>query len=111
MKVSVSYGKKTYGNSLPSDATEVEISGSKHCRIKIDFKKSQPGKSWDWVSRGSVGGAEIELDIEDAKALAKLILEYAEIAETHDVMEYDYYAVARLLKDKSAKTKIHLKPY
>lgn len=111
MKVSVSYGKKTYGNSLPSNATEVEINESKNCRIKIDFKKSQPGKSWDWLSRGSVGGAEIELDIEDAKALASLILEYAEIAETHDVMEFDYYAVARLVKGKPAKTEVHLKPY
>jgi hypothetical protein len=110
MKITVSYGNKTYGNSLPSEASDVEISGSQKCRIKINFKASKPGKSWDWASRGSVGGAELELDMNDAKSLAKLILEYSEIAESHSPMEYDFYASARLAKGKSPKTRVYLKP-
>jgi len=89
VKVTVSYGKRAYGNNQPSQATEINVTGSKTCHIKIDFKESLHGRSWDWLSCGSVGGAKIELGMEDAKSLAKLILEYAKFAEKYDPMEYD----------------------
>lgn len=85
MKVSVSYGDRTYGNSSRSTASEVAISGyGTHVDMKIKFKNPQPGRSWDWMSSASVGGASIEMSLSDAKALAEALLTFAVVKESDE---------------------------
>lgn len=97
MKISVSYGDRTYGNSQPSKATEVRISGS-HTKVTLNvgFKKPMSGRSWDWLSAGSVGGAKLEMPLDDAKALAQAILEFAAALEGHDPLQESMRAVVRM---------------
>lgn len=83
MKVSVTYNERTYGNSSRSTASEVYISGtSQKVDMKINFKKPQPGRSWDWMSSASVGGANIEMSLADAKAIAEALLTFAVVCES-----------------------------
>ena len=78
MKVSVTYQDRTYGNATRSPASEIDISGYDNERLvmKIQFKEPQKGRSWDWLSAATVGGAELEIAIDDAKALANALLAY-----------------------------------
>ena len=83
MKVAVSYDERTYGNSTRSTASEVTISGKElHVDMKIQFKEPQAGRSWDWMSTASVGGAAIEMSLADAKALAEALLAFAVVRES-----------------------------
>lgn len=103
MKVSVSYEDRTYGNSTHSKASEIRITGWKNLTIKIAYKEPQPGRSWDWQSAATVGGAEIHLSIDDAKALANALSEFSREAEKSDPMEWQTYAVLRLRNDHKAE--------
>ena len=111
MKVAVTYGSRTYGNSSPSRSSSIYVTGGRKCYIKIDFKGSQAGRSWDWQSCGLVDGAEIELDMKDAKALAALLLEYSELSEEHDPMEYDVVGRLLIREGHAPKTKVTVKPF
>ena len=83
MKVSVSYNERTYGNSSRSTASEITISGiGTNVDMKIQFKQPQPGRSWDWMSSASVGGASIEMSCNDAIALAEALLTSAVVLES-----------------------------
>lgn len=106
MKVSVAYGQRTYGNSEHSKASEVTISGSSNLHITIEYKEAQPGRSWDWLTAGSVGGAEIELRLDDARAIATILLDYCKAIETHDPFEEDMYARLRLREGRKPQGKI-----
>lgn len=107
MKISVSYGDRTYGNSMPSEATEVRISGTEaRVGVRMEFKKPQPGRSWDWLSAGSVGGARLDLSLADAKAIAQGLLEFAAALEHHDPFEEQMHARVRLRAGKKPEIKI-----
>jgi len=112
MKVSVSYGERTYGNSAHSKASEIRVYGSeKNVSIKINFKVPQPGRSWDWLSAGSVGGAELQLSMADARALAHALLDFSSALETHDPFKESMYARLRIRDGFKAKQKIVIDPY
>lgn len=112
MKISVSYGDRTYGNSQPSQATEVRIYGSQtKVHINIGFKKPKLGRSWDWMSAGSVGGADLELPLDDAKALARAILDFAAALPTHDPMQESMNALVRMREGNKPVVKVVRKPY
>lgn len=97
MKISVSYGDRTYGNSQPSCATEIRISGSQsRVCIKVEFKQPKPGRSWDWLSAGSVGGAKLELGLADANALAQGLLEFVAALENYDPFNEQMHTRVRL---------------
>lgn len=97
MKVSVSYGNRTYGNGEPSRATEVRISGSRtKVTLDVAFKESMSGRSWDWLSAGSVGGAKLEMPLEDAMALAQAIQDFAAALESHDPLQESMRTLVRM---------------
>jgi|SRR5699024_10438577 len=107
MKVSVYYGERTYGNSTHCKASEIRISGSStNVHIKIDYKKTEPGRSWNWLDAGSVGGAEIEMSLSDAQALANMLNEFASALDTYDPFEESMYARLRLREGHKPKQKI-----
>lgn len=96
MKISVSYNERIYGNSIHSDANEIIISGNRIVRMQIKYKQPQQGRSWDWLSAATVGGAEIEMSIEDAKSLAVALNNFCEASENSNVMEETIYSLIRL---------------
>lgn len=112
MKISVSYGDRTYGNGWPSKATEIRIFGSKaKLRIQLGFKKPQPGRSWDWLSAGSVGGAAMEMPLADAKALAQAILNFDAALPTHDPMQQSMHVQVRLREDTEPEVTLVREPH
>ena len=83
MRVAVSYQGRTYGNSTWSTASEISIGGSAgSVYLSVNFKEPQPGRSWDWMSSASVGGATIEMRLADARALAEALLNYVLVRES-----------------------------
>lgn len=108
MIVTVNYSKRTYGNSEPSTASEIHVSGYKCININIDFKRSQDGRGWNWATCGSVGGADIQMNIDDARAFARLILEYADIAENHNPFESNPYGLLLIHDGSKPSSKIEM---
>ena len=113
MQVTVKYGSKSYGNRERSKATKVVVDSNGTTRIRIDFLKPQTGRSWDWLSAGSVGGAEIELSQEDALALARMLLDVAEanteVDKEYDAMDLDRpcpYGVLKFLEGHAPEAEV-----
>lgn len=112
MKVSVSYGERTYGNAFASKATEIRVWGSQaKMHIDLGFKKPQQGRSWDWLSAGSVGGATMEMPLADAKALAQAILDFAEALPTYEPMKESMHAQVRLRESTKPRVKLVREPH